>query len=403
LLLILVECAARILYGIPSSPFVHHAMHALALEAYLLAGVMFLRSGSTKLRRMPYSQMFVWANVAPMLTLMVMYAMTVQVAWVYHLLVALSITISLITCIVFRRSAPYYVAFVVLWTPVSIAMSHHAYGAVVYIVLAFVYGMVALVFARSLPKRSRGKVAVVAGFAMWAVCFATHPWIDEHGAWQAFANEVWNMQKFIITVGLLVVMLERQIRSNTWLALHDELTALPNRRLFDDRLQQALSRAERDGQRVALYTMDLDGFKNINDTLGHDAGDALLQRVARNLHAATRRTDTLARMGGDEFSLIALDLGKGPDSTLHPILLPQTQRIFSSLLRAVETPVALGEDDRATTVQISASMGVAVFPDEAKDVQALVRLADSRMYEQKAARAEARDRAQSPLLRLTGT
>ncbi len=404
LLLILLECAARIVYSAPGTPTFHRAMHAISLDAYLLAGVMFLRSGSTMLRRMAHRQTFLWANVAPHVVLLVLYAMDVREAWVYHVVVVLGIGVALGSCIVLRKSVAFYAAFVVLWTPMAIATSQEGYRTAVYVALAFLYGLVAVVFGRSLPKGSRGKIAVVAGFTMWALCFLTHPWVTERmPAWDAFANEVWAMQKFIITVGLLVVMLERQIRSTAWLALHDELTSLPNRRLFDDRLQHALARAERDGKRVALFTMDLDGFKRINDTLGHDAGDVLLQRVATNLHAATRRTDTLARIGGDEFSLIAIDLGKGPDGGMHPILLPQTQRIFSSLLKAVELPVELGEGDAETTVQISASVGVAVFPDEAKDVQGLMRLADSRMYEQKAARAETRERAESPMLRMTGT
>jgi diguanylate cyclase (GGDEF)-like protein len=402
LLLILLECAARLLYSLPSTAGFQRSMHAIALGAYFLAGVVFLRSGSAVLRRLPQSWTFLTVNAVPLMAFLLIYGMDMRVAWVYRGLVVLGIAAALTTCVMLRRRAVFYAAFVLLWTPMSIATSQGEYRTAAYIALGFLYGLVAVVLARSLPKGSRGKIAVVAGFAMWAICFVTYPMVAEHlPAWEAFASEVWNMQKFIIAVGLLVVLLERQIQSNAWLALHDELTSLPNRRLFDDRLQHALALAERDGQRVALFTMDLDGFKTINDTLGHDAGDLLLQRVAQNLHSATRRTDTLARLGGDEFSLIVVDLGKGHgiDTAMHPMLLPQTQRIFSSLLRAVEQPVKLGE----TTVQISASMGVAVYPDEGKDVQDLTRLADSRMYEQKTSNAALRKVAEEiPLLR-TGT
>jgi diguanylate cyclase (GGDEF)-like protein len=404
LMLILLECAARILYGMPSDLFFHRTMHAVALDAYLLAGAVFLRSGSTLLRRMPRSFLFLWLNVAPHFALLTVYGYDGRTAWVYHLLVGLGIAMSLATCVAFKRPAGFYVAFVVLWTPMVIATNVAGYRTAIYIVLAFLYGLTALTFSFSLPKGSRGKIAVVAGFTMWSLCFLTHPWIAEHhAAWTDFASEVWNMQKFIITVGLLLVMLERQIKSNEWLALHDELTGLPNRRLFDDRLQNALGRAERDKHRVALFTLDLDGFKSINDTLGHDAGDLLLQRVAKNLEGAIRKTDTLARLGGDEFSLIAIDLGSGVNGALHPILLPQTQRIFTNLLQAVELPVQIGVGDAATQVQVSASVGVAVFPDDGREANALIRLADQRMYEQKSARANAKRAGTERRLPLTGT
>jgi diguanylate cyclase (GGDEF)-like protein len=404
LLLILLECAARILYGFPSGILFHRTMHAIALGAYLLAGVAFVRSGSAEVRRMPRCLLFLWLNVVPLLALIVVYAMDVRTELPYILWIFVGVITSIVTCALFHRSKEFYWGFAALWAPVAIAASMQSYRATIYFILAHLYGLAALAFARSLPKGSRGKIAVVVGFAMWSLCFATHPWVMEsHVDWVPFLNEVWNMQKFIITVGLLLVMLERQIRSSEWLALHDELTGLPNRRLFDDRLQTAVARAERYNERVALFTVDLDGFKNINDTLGHDAGDILLQRVARNLEAVTRRTDTLARQGGDEFSLIVLHFGVGADEAVHPIHFPHTERIFETILQAVEKPVAIGEGGTGPIVQVSASIGVAVFPDDARDVHALIRLADLRMYQQKAARAAARKTGTAPDLVLTGS
>ncbi len=403
LLLILLECAARILYGVPSGILFHRIMHVIALGAYLLAGIAFVRSGSTEVRRMPKSLLFLWLNVVPLLALILVYAMDVRAQLPYILWIVVGVVTSFVTCILFRRSKAFYWVFAALWTPVAIAAATQSYRATIYFILAHLYGLAALVFARSLPKNSRGKIAVVAGFIMWALCFLTHPWVlASHEEWVPFFGEVWNMQKFLITVGLLLVMLERQIRSSEWLALHDELTGLPNRRLFDDRLQHAVARAERYNERVALFTVDLDGFKSINDTLGHDAGDVLLQHVARNLEAVTRRTDTLARQGGDEFSLIVLNFGVGADEAMHPIHFPHTERIFETILQAVERPVEIGEGDAVSIVQISASVGVAVFPDDARDAHALIRLADLRMYQQKAARAAARKAGASPDLVLTG-
>ena len=236
---------------------------------------------------------------------------------------------------------------------------------------------------------------------MWSLCFLTHPWISSsHPAWITFASEFWNMQKFVITVGLLLVMLEDQVRTNEWLALHDELTGLPNRRLFGDRLQHALIQAERSGQRLALFNVDLDGFKQINDTMGHDAGDGLLQQVAKNLSTATRRTDTLARQGGDEFSLIAIELDAGakweastPGAERNVTDLPEILRICDTLLQAIEKPVQLGPAHGSAVIQVTASIGVAVFPDDGAEPQALTRLADLRMYRRKEERQAARNAA----------
>ncbi|MFS2055783.1 diguanylate cyclase domain-containing protein, partial [Variovorax sp. CT11-76] len=92
------------------------------------------------------------------------------------------------------------------------------------------------------------------------------------------------------------------------LAHHDTLTGLPNRKLLDERLQQALAHAARHGQPVAVLYLDLDGFKQLNDTLGHEAGDLALREIARRLQALVRQTDTVARIGGDEFVLLATGL-----------------------------------------------------------------------------------------------
>lgn len=391
LLLILLECAARIVYGMHTSRGVHMAMHAVALGAYGTAGALFLRSASRPLRRMAHSNAFVWVNLLPHLALFTVYAFDVRQAWIYRFLVLLGLAVGFGSSAILRRRWPFYAAFTVIWLPLLICTRVQQFRTAVYLSLFFLYLLSAIFFYQSLRRGSRGKIAVVAGFSMWALCFVTHPWIaTSHPAWIGVASELWNMQKFIITVGLLLVMLEDQIRSNEWLALHDELTGLPNRRLFGDRLQHALIQAERYGHRIALFYVDLDGFKQINDSLGHDAGDLLLQQLAANLLCATRRTDTLARQGGDEFSLIAMELdGAGTlpegrqDAEQHAMTLPEIQRIYSAMMLAIEKPVQLGADYGSAVVQVAASIGVAVFPDDGKDPHSLTRLADLRMYSRK--------------------
>ena len=392
LLLILLECAARIVYTMKESPAMHRASHVVALDAYLLAGVLFLLSASPVLRRMPRRSAFLVITIGPALAMLTIYGLDCSSLPLYQVLIGFGLIAGLASCALMRRNWTYYVVVAGTWVPVAIYTTASHYRMAVYLILFSMYMMCAMAFARALPPRSRGKIAVVAGFLIWSACFLAHPWVAEvHPDSTNFLNELWNMQKFIITVGFLLVLLERQVISNQWLALHDELTRLPNRRLFDDRLQNALDRAARDGHRVAIFNLDLDGFKHINDTLGHDAGDMLLKGIGRNLENATRRTDTLARLGGDEFSLIAVDIGTDPSGPVpHPILLPQAERIFASMLEAVELPVALGPTYGNNVACVSASVGVAFFPKDGTDAAGLMRLADLRMYGQKKERARLR-------------
>ena len=118
-------------------------------------------------------------------------------------------------------------------------------------------------------------------------------------------SEVWNIPKYFVAVGMIVILLEDQIQRTEHLAYHDELTGLPNRRLLEDRLEQALSRARRKGNKVAVLLLDLDHFKQVNDTYGHRIGDLALQQVVTRLASRMRVSDTLARSGGDEFTVVS--------------------------------------------------------------------------------------------------
>ncbi len=169
--------------------------------------------------------------------------------------------------------------------------------------------------------------------------------------------EVWNLPKYIVAVGMILLMLEVQIEHNKHLALHDELTGLPNRRLFQDRLAGALERARRSGTQAALLTVDLDDFKVVNDTYGHHTGDLLLQRVSKLFLRRIRHSDTVARTGGDEFAVIL-----EPPTTHEEAAL-----VSRALLDMLEEPLRLNEN----TVRVGASVGVALFPDDARDLKSL--------------------------------
>ncbi|WP_229207417.1 MULTISPECIES: bifunctional diguanylate cyclase/phosphodiesterase [unclassified Duganella] len=151
----------------------------------------------------------------------------------------------------------------------------------------------------------------------------------------------------------------------------DALTALPNRHMFHDRLAQALKKAQRDGAQLALLFIDLDGFKQVNDTLGHALGDALLVEAARRIVRCVRGADTVARLGGDEFSVILPGIEQASS----------VERIAHNMLAALNRPFAL----EAAQPSVSASIGIALYPDDATAAEDLLRSADQAMYAAKQA------------------
>ncbi|MFA4970731.1 MAG: EAL domain-containing protein, partial [Sulfuritalea sp.] len=160
------------------------------------------------------------------------------------------------------------------------------------------------------------------------------------------------------------------------LAFYDPLTQLPNRRLLLDRLQQAIAASARSGREGALLFIDLDNFKVLNDTLGHDKGDLLLQQVAERLTASVRETDTVARLGGDEFVVMLEGLGAGPEKAG-----PQARMVGEKILAALNRPYLLGEHKHHSTP----SIGVALFGENHDTVDELLKRADFAMYQSKAA------------------
>lgn len=156
-----------------------------------------------------------------------------------------------------------------------------------------------------------------------------------------------------------------------YMATHDRLTALPNRNLFYDRLQHSLDKASRSGAQLAVLFVDLDNFKMINDTLGHEIGDLLLTQVADRLRACTRKQDTVARLGGDEFTVLDEDLRISAEE----IISATAERIIASL----SVPFDLGGQEAF----ISASVGIALYPKDAKDIASLLKSADTAMYQAK--------------------
>jgi diguanylate cyclase (GGDEF)-like protein/PAS domain S-box-containing protein len=150
------------------------------------------------------------------------------------------------------------------------------------------------------------------------------------------------------------------------MAHHDALTDLPNRTLFNDRFDMALKRARRNKEHLALLCLDLNGFKDINDTFGHGAGDQMLREVAQRLVGCVRESDTIGRMGGDEFIVLLTNI-QGPDDA---------DIIVEKIANAFSTPFEL--DGRS--VALSASIGTAVYPEQGEDLDELFHHADAGMY-----------------------
>ncbi len=157
-------------------------------------------------------------------------------------------------------------------------------------------------------------------------------------------------------------------------AHHDSLTGLSNRLLFNDRLNQAISLAKRDSRQFALLYLDLDRFKPVNDALGHAAGDDLLQAVAARIRHQVRESDTVARVGGDEFAVILPDIARREEA----------ETVARKIIAAVATPFQLGSQKQS--VDIGASIGIAIYPTDAQDIDALVKAADAAMYKAKQVR-----------------
>ena len=218
--------------------------------------------------------------------------------------------------------------------------------------------------------------------SMWQEISGRHYW---HG-------EIWNRRKngdvfpALLTIsavcddhGLVrqyvALLLDiTEIKDNEYklqrMAHYDPLTQLPNRSLLSDRLQQAMALATRNSQRIAVCYLDIDGFKSVNDNYGHDVGDQLLITLAERLRQALRASDTLARIGGDEFVAVLADCPDGASSA----------STFGRLIQTACLPIQIGDVE----IKVSASLGIAFFPQDAlANADQLLRQADQAMYQAK--------------------
>ncbi len=212
--------------------------------------------------------------------------------------------------------------------------------------------------------------------------------IEERGQW---SGEIWNRCKdgtiFLEWISIIAIrdqagqishyasvfaditqraVAEEKLRH---LAHHDALTNLPNRALFRDRLHQALLQAQREQSKLAVIYLDVDHFKNINDTLGHSAGDELICAVAQALLATVRESDTVSRLGGDEFAILLPNIGSAQ----------MAGRLVIKLFNAVSKHYTVNDKE----LRVSVSMGISMYPNDGEDVETLIKRADNAMYQAK--------------------
>ncbi len=165
--------------------------------------------------------------------------------------------------------------------------------------------------------------------------------------------------------------LQRSATQLNYAANHDALTGLPNRKLFYERLHQAIAWAATNERQVGLLFLDLDGFKQVNDTLGHDMGDLLLRAVATRLTNCLRSSDTVARLGGDEFTVILPAIPSTQDAA----------RVAEKLLATLAQAFLL----QGQTITVTTSIGISLYPSHGQDLETLIKAADNAMYAAKQA------------------
>jgi len=176
---------------------------------------------------------------------------------------------------------------------------------------------------------------------------------------------LWSAAWSAMYIGSLFEKLQLQKKELEKLATHDSLTLLPNRTLFNDRVGQAILRSLRGHEKFAICFMDLNKFKEVNDTLGHQCGDQLLQEVAKRITEKLRKSDTIARLGGDEFALLLINVDReGAEVAVNKII------------NEIEQPIIM--DDK--TLSISGSIGIAMYPRHGADADDLLSRADDAMY-----------------------
>ena len=305
-----------------------------------------------------------------------LYGMEVAQPRPYWICAAVGAGISVTVAVKLRRVWMIPVAQVLVWVGVAYFSTQGNFRACAYLGLAATYVAAAVHLWFRLRRGSLGRIGIVASLGAWAATFLVHPWVFNSPRYHGLAESIWGLQKFFFTAAMLLFLLEEEMRENTHLAYHDQLTGLPNRRLMEQCLLGAIAKGH-----ATTLMMDINGFKGVNDSLGHLAGDEILREIALRLKSILDTNETLARLGGDEFLAIC---NRDPETLIESI---------HGLMRK---PITLGN---GTLIEVSLSIGSSTFPADGKGatgaeaIRHLLRAADLRMYSGKSERHQQRGKA----------
>lgn len=353
---------------------------AVSLSMLLLASVAFIWAGRDSRDIGSRSLVLTLIGAAPEIAVIVCAVYGVAALWAYMPLTAAGLASSLW---MFRggqrvsdrrlrvlRTAAIVAAYLVQ----GVLLYRRQWELVIVWMLCWHYLAVALCFRLSAPRPTAGVVFTTLSFIAWALVFPAGFALHALAPGIHVEAEVWNLPKFLVATGMIFTLLEEQLSRAEYASQHDELTGLPNRRLFSRRLRHALRVAQERGQQLALLVMDLDNFKLINDSLGHAVGDELLQHMARQCRAHLRSGDTLARLGGDEFAVILADVADRGAARV----------VVQELRSALAVPAIV----QGHTLSVDASIGLSMYPVDALEETLLYAVADRAMYGDKQTRRD---------------
>jgi diguanylate cyclase (GGDEF)-like protein len=343
---------------------------SLSLDSLILAGVAFLISVSAIASdRQPKFYLAV-AIAVPALAYTNGEIYEVSHQSYYYFWIAIGLLAPLLLLWRYNQRNRLYVAGAVLATSVAAAL--FAWGVARGVpelgvpgILAALNFATAILYWNHHKRATAGVLTAISGFFLWGAVFPTAVLLQVFAPSVKVESEVWNIPKYLVAVGMILTLLEDQIARSTYLAYHDELTDLPNRRLLEDRLEQALAQAKRTESKVGVFVLDLDHFKEVNDNFGHRVGDIALREVVARLASRIRACDTLARSGGDEFTVVSqVDNAQG------------AQVLLSALESALSDPIIV----EGKQVRTGLSIGLALYPDDGSGPDQLRAAADRAMY-----------------------
>jgi diguanylate cyclase len=362
---------------LPGPYWLRFLPHLLLLIGQILAAITLACHRHSSRRADPIDLPFLILNTLPLLVFSTLYGYYVSIPWLYLATSLVAIAILLLTSLWrkenLRRAL---VGSLCMAIAGAFAYATH-YRTAEYWLLFCVFALAIANLRTTLPAHTLGRFTMLTSLSVWAITFLFHPWLINIPHWQPFARDLWEMQKFFLCVGMLLVLLEDQVADAQWLAVHDQLTNLPNRRLLDDSLEAAIQTARNTSTRLAILFADLNGFKAINDTCGHAIGDYVLCEIGRRMQSILLPTETLARLGGDEFVVLSP----------HAANPNHVTQLETRLQQSIREPLAI----QGRTLSVDATFGTAIYPEDTLDsdprkiAPTLLHIADQRMYQRKSA------------------